>query len=298
MAKKKTALETGTIIHKSQGQEAWDRLKKRKGAMISLAGIILLLLIAIFADVIADYDTECVMQNVQMKFQGPSLEHIFGMDQVGRDLFARVVHGTRTALIMGVGATSISLIIGAVLACSCAFFGGKVDMIIMRCLDVLSSIPALVLAMAICAGIGNGMWQLITALSIGGISGFTRMFRSKALIIANMEYMEAGKALGASTPWLMTKYLFPNIISVVLVQGSMMVSSNVLMGATLSFIGLGVQPPQPEWGSMLSEALTYFQLYHRVDIVTGVFLILTSLCINTFGDCLRDALDPQLKGRA
>ena len=171
-------------------------------------------------------------------------------------------------------------------------------MIIMRCLDVLSSIPALVLAMAICAGIGNGMWQLITALSIGGISGFTRMFRSKALIIANMEYMEAGKALGASTPWLMTKYLFPNIISVVLVQGSMMVSSNVLMGATLSFIGLGVQPPQPEWGSMLSEALTYFQLYPRLVIVPGVFLILTSLCINTFGDCLRDALDPQLEGRA
>lgn len=295
--KTRSASKTG-VQHKSQGQEAWERLKKRKEAMIALAGIIILLLLAIFADVIADYNTTCVVQNVQEKLQGPSSAHIFGTDQVGRDMFGRVIHGTRTALIMGVGATSISLIIGAILACLCSYFGGVVDMVIMRLMDILSSIPALILAMAICAGIGNGLWQLITALSVGGISGFTRMFRSKALIVANMEYMEAGKALGASTSWLMLKYMFPNIISVVLVQGSMMVSSNVLMGATLSFIGLGVMPPQPEWGSMLSEGLAYFQLYPRLVLVPGIFLILTSLCINTFGDCLRDALDPQLKGRA
>lgn len=298
MAKKNETKSADYVAHKSQGQEAWGRLKKRKEAMIALAGIILLLLLAIFADVIADYNTMCVTQNVQEKLQGPSAAHILGTDHVGRDMFGRAIHGTRTALIMGVGATAISLAIGAVLACLCSYFGGVVDMIIMRLMDIMSSIPALILAMAICAGIGNGLWQTIIALSVGGISGFTRMFRSKALIVANMEYMEAGKALGASTGWLMLKYMFPNIISVVLVQGSMMVSSNVLMGATLSFIGLGVQPPQPEWGSMLSEGLQYFQLYPRLVIVPGIFLVITSLCINTFGDCLRDALDPQLKGRA
>lgn len=298
MAKKNKTKSADYVAHKSQGQEAWGRLKKRKEAMIALAGIILLLLLAIFADVIADYNTMCVTQNVQEKLQGPSAAHILGTDHVGRDMFGRAIHGTRTALIMGVGATAISLAIGAVLACLCSYFGGVVDMIIMRLMDIMSSIPALILAMAICAGIGNGLWQTIIALSVGGISGFTRMFRSKALIVANMEYMEAGKALGASTGWLMLKYMFPNIISVVLVQGSMMVSSNVLMGATLSFIGLGVQPPQPEWGSMLSEGLQYFQLYPRLVIVPGIFLVITSLCINTFGDCLRDALDPQLKGRA
>lgn len=278
--------------------EAWERLKHRPAAMISLAGIILIVLLAVFADVLADYNTMAVAQNAAEKLQGPSLRHILGTDKFGRDLFARIIHGARIALIMGVGATFLSMLIAVILASLGALCGNKVDNIIMRVMDILSSIPGLVIALAICAGLGAGLWQLVVALTVQAIPYQTRMVRSRALSIAQNEYIEAARLQGAGIGHIIVRHLLPNLASIVIVTATGNVSYNILMGATLSFIGLGVAAPRPEWGLMLSESMTYMARYPYITIVPGCAIVLTALCINTFGDCLRDAFDPQLKGRA
>jgi len=286
------------IKKKSQIMEAWDRLRKQPMAMLCLGVIIALLLIAIFADVIANYDAMCVKQNLAAKLSAPSAEHILGTDQFGRDTFGRVIHGVRTALLMGFLSSAISVVIATVLACLAAYFGGWVDTIIMRFIDVLSAIPPIVIALAICAGLGNGMWQLIVALSFGGLAIHTRMIRSSALSVVKKDFIETAVARGARTGRIMFRYIIPNVISIIIIQFASNVAINILQGATLSFIGLGVQKPRPEWGSMLNEAVTFMRTDIRLMIVPAVALAITALAINTFGDYLRDAFDPQLKGRA
>lgn len=294
---RKRDMDNGTLVKKSQFREAWDRLKKSPRAMIALGFIVLLILVALFADVLADYQETCVSQHLTEKLQGPSAAHILGTDDVGRDLFGRVVHGSRVALKIGFGTTLITLILGVILGCTAAFFGKWVDNLIMRITDILSTIPPLVLSMAIVAGLGNGVWQLMVAIGAGQIAEFIRLIRAKGLSVANMEFIESGRALGARNTRLIFKYMLPNVVSVVLIQGTVAVARAILTGATLSFIGLGVKSPTPEWGAMLQSAVNYIQLKPYQIVVPGVALVLTSLSINTFGDCLRDALDPQLKGK-
>ena len=294
---RKAKMDDGTLVKKSQFREAWDRLKVSPRAMISLGFIVFMVLVAIFADVLADYQSTCVTQHLAEKLQGPSAAHILGTDEVGRDLFGRVVHGSRVALEIGFGTTAVALLIGIVLGCTSAFYGKWVDNLIMRITDVLSTIPPLVLAMAIVAGLGNGVPQLMVAVGAGQVSEFVRLIRAKGLSVANMEFIESGRALGARNTRLIFKYLLPNVVSVVLIQGTVAVARAILTGATLSFIGLGVQSPTPEWGAMLQNAVNYIQLKPYQIVVPGVALVLTSMSINTFGDCLRDALDPQLKGK-
>lgn len=296
--KKKENAPGGDLRRKGQIQEAWDRLKKQPVAVLCMIVIALLFLIAIFADVIADYDTLCVAQNLGNKLKGPSAEHLLGTDQRGRDTFARVIHGVRTALLMGFLSSALSVLMATILACLCAYFGGWVDTVIMRIIDVFSAIPPIVIALAICAGLGNGKWQLIVALSFGGFAIHTRMIRSSALTVAKKDYIETAVARGAKTGRIMLRYIVPNIISIIVIQFASNVAINILQGATLSFIGLGVQKPRPEWGSMLNEAVVYMRSDIRMMAVPAVALVITSLAINTFGDYVRDAFDPQLKGKA
>lgn len=282
----------------SSAYEAWQRLRHQPVAMISLAGIIVIVLVAIFADFLADYDTLAVAQNAAEKLQGPSLQHIFGTDRFGRDLFARIIHGARIALVMGVLATALSMLVAVILASLGALCGNRVDNFIMRIMDILSSIPGLVIALAICAGLGAGLWQLVVALTVQAIPYQTRMVRSRALSIAQNEYIEAARTMGAGTGHIIKQHLLPNLASIIIVTATGNVAYNILMGATLSFIGLGVAAPRPEWGLMLSESMNSMTRYPHVAIVPGCAIVLTALCINTFGDYLRDAFDPQLKGRA
>lgn len=283
---------------KSQFNEVWGRLKKNKRAMVSLSVVVLLFGLAIFADVIANYDLLAVKQNVANRLQFPSPEHWFGTDLYGRDIFARIIHGTRIALILGFGATSLSIIIASIVGATAAYFGGRFDYVVTRIVDTMLAIPSLLLALALVASIGSGLFQLVIAISLGQIANFTRIIRSAALSVVNLEFIEAGKALGASHSWIVLRYVIPNIIGIVLIQGAMQVSMNILMGATLSFVGLGIQVPTPEWGAMLAEGLSYMQYRPYLVIVPGIFLMITALSINTFGDCLRDAFDPRLKGKS
>ncbi len=276
--------------------EVWLRLRKSPVAMLSLAGIILIVLIAIFADVIVSYDSG-IVQNARAKLLAPSAEHWFGTDQFGRDFFSRVIHATRTDLFLSIVSTALSVIGGTLLGCVGAYFGKKTDMIIMRACDILSGIPGMVLAMAICAGLGGGTVQLLIALSIGGIPVHTRMIRSKAISVSSMEYMEAAGALGSKTGRTLIKHLVPNIDSMIIIQFTGSIAQNIMMCASLSFINLGVKAPTPEWGILLSDGMTYMKLSPWLAVFPGVFIVFMSLCINTFGDCLRDAFDPKLKGK-
>ena len=290
--------KTKKVKKNSEFTEVWSRLRKNRRAMICLVICLIIFLLAVFADVLFDYDEMVVKQNVREKMEGFSWAHPLGTDQVGRDMLARIVHGTRTALLMGFGGVLLSVIVAIPIACAAAFFGGKTDIVIMWFSDVLNTVPQLVLALAVCAGLGNGLWQLVVALSVGGIAPFIRLIRSQALTVTGMEYIEAGKAMGASTIRIIFKYILPNTMSVILVQASANISHYILMGATLSFIGLGVKAPMPEWGCMLSEGLSYYQFFPRLVVVPGVAILITSLVIATLGDCLRDAFDPMLKGKA
>ena len=283
---------------KGQLYEVWERLRVQPIAVICIVVLFILFFIAIFADVIADYKTKALMVVAENKLLSPSWEHIFGTDNFGRDLFARIVHGTRVVLLVAVTSTLISAVIGTLLSCTATLFGGKVDLIIMRFIDVLLGIPNLIIAIAICAGLGGGTWQLIVALTITGITGQTRMQRSRAITIVHMEYIESARALGASTIHIIIRHLVPNLTSIIFIGVTGSISTNIMMISSLGFLGLGVPPPQPEWGLMLNNGVTYMARYPHMIIVPGIAILITSLCVSTFGDMLRDAFDPMLKGRA
>lgn len=282
----------------SPGLDSWRRLWRRPVAVVSMVVLMIIIGIAIFADLIVPYSQAITPVGGVSSLLKPSAEHIFGTDFYGRDLFARVIHGTRIDILMSVSATAVSITLGTVLACLCAHFGGKVDNVIMRIADVLSSIPGLVMALAICAGIGRGMWQLIVAMIMGTIAIHLRMIRSAALGVGSMEYVESAKALGAKTGYILRRHYLHNVVSVILIQATQNISINITIGATLSFIGLGVKSPTPEWGMLLSEGLDYLMINPWAAIFPGIFVVVTALAVSTFGDCLRDALDPKLKGKA
>lgn len=294
-------MESGTrkrTKKNTQAREIWESLRHQPIAMISMAGCLIILLIAIFADVIVPYDM-AIKQVATEKLLPPFTPgHILGTDNFGRDLFARIIHGARIAMIIGMVSTLISIVIATILASVAAMVGGKVDNLIMRIIDILSCIPGMVLALAICASLGNGIVQLLIALAVSGIPMHTKMIRSLALSVSKKEYVESAVALGAKPSYIIWRHLCPNLASIIIINGTAQVSINIMQGATLGFIGLGVKAPTPEWGTMLSEGLSYMIRNQFMVMIPGIALCIAALCINTFGDCLRDAFDPQLKGRA
>lgn len=281
----------------SQGREVWRRLRKNKLAMVALGVVFILLMIVIFADVIIGYDA-AVTNNAALKNAGPSAEHPFGCDSLGRDLFARIIHGTRISLLLGFGATSISTVVATLLGASAAFIGGKYDDILMRFFDIIIAIPSILLSLAIATGFGVGIPQLMIAIAIGQIAGFTRVIRSAVLGVVGQDYIEAARAIGIGNFSIICKHIVPNVLGTILVQSTMMVASNILMGAMLSFLGLGAPIPTPEWGKIMSEGLRELRYAAHVVIFPTIFITATTLSINILGDGLRDAFDPRLKGKA
>ena len=287
----------------SQAAEVWQSLIHRPAAVIALIGCGIILFLAIFADVIVPYDV-AIRQSGKIKLLAPMTTdiygklHLLGTDNLGRDITARVIHGARTAMEIGLISSLLSLVISTVLACLCAMIGGWVDNIIMRIVDVISCVPGMVVALAICAALGNGIPQLLVALTISSLPMHIKMIRSVALTVAKKDFVESAVALGANPWYIMVKHLVPNLASVILINGTAQVSINIMQGATLGFIGLGVKAPTPEWGTMLANGLSYTMQNQYMVYIPGAVLCLAALSINTLGDCLRDALDPQLKGKA
>ncbi len=292
MTKKKYVLHAGK---QSQIADVWFRLKKNKAAMCGLAAIIIIALLAIFADVIADYETKVIAQYPAERYQTPSWEHIFGTDAYGRDIFARVIHGARYSLMFGIVCTAVSLVGGALIGASAAFFGGKVENIIMRILDTIACIPAMLLTLSLVSAFGAGLQSLMLAISIGSIPAFARVVRSVVLTVVRQDYIEAAKATGVGTFRTIVFHVFPNAIGIIIVDATMNIAGLIMSAASLSFIGMGIQPPAPEWGAMLSEAQSMMRLYPHTVLFPGMMIVITALSFNLLGDGLSEALDPRMK---
>ena len=279
-----------------QVYDIWRALLKNKTAVAAMIFIIILILVAVFADVIADYKTVVIKNNVSQRLQPPSKAHWFGTDGYGRDIFARIVHGTRISLQIGIFTTLMSMAGGIIVGSIAGFYGGKVDSIIMRICDIFMSIPAILMAMAIVAALGQGLFNLMIALTVTSVPTFARVMRSQILTIRDSEYVEAARASGSSDAAIIFEHIIPNAVGPLIVQATLGVASGILSAAGLSYVGLGVEPPRPEWGSMLSEARSYMRQYPYLLLFPGVMIVLTALSFNLFGDGLRDAMDPRLKG--
>ncbi|MDU1912583.1 nickel transporter permease [Fusobacterium sp.] len=280
---------------RSQWREVWRMLKKNKMALLGLGILCILVLLALFADVIANYDTVVIKQNLGSRLQGPSAAHWLGTDEFGRDIFARLIHGARVSLMVGIVAVTISIACGGTLGALAGYYGGKLDNVIMRIMDIFLAVPSILLAIAIVSALGPSLGNLMVAISISNIPRYARIVRASVLSIKDQEFIEAAKAIGASNARIIFKHIIPNSLAPVIVQGTLGVASAILSTAGLSFIGLGIQPPNPEWGSMLSGGRQYLRYAWWVTTFPGMAIMITILSLNLLGDGLRDALDPRLK---
>lgn len=280
---------------RSMALEIWRRLKKNKMAMLGLTILVMLALTAIFADVIADYDTKVIAQDIPNRLQGPSMEHWCGTDEFGRDIFARLVHGSRVSLVVGLISVSISLFIGGALGAIAGYYGGRVDNVIMRIMDIFLAVPSILLAMTIVAALGTSLVNVMLAIGVSGVPGYARIVRASVMSIKDQEFVEASRAIGAKSPTTIFREILPNCLAPIIVQATLSVAGAILSTASLSFIGLGVQPPYPEWGAMLSGGRNYLRDALHLTLFPGLAIVITILALNLLGDGLRDALDPRLK---
>ena len=280
---------------RSQLSEIWRRLRRNRLAMLGLFIVILLILAAVFADQIADYDTDVVKQNVAIRFEGPSAEHWCGTDELGRDIFARLVHGARISLLVGVVAVIIALATGGVLGAIAGYFGGKLDNLIMRIMDIFLSIPILLLAIMIVAALGTSMMNLMIAIGLASMPTFARVVRASVLSVKDQEFVEAARAIGAKNSHIIVRHIVPNCLSPIIVQATLRVATAILSTPSLSFIGPGIKPPAPEWGAMLASGRSAIRDAPHVVVIPGMLIMVTILALNLLGDGLRDALDPKLK---
>ena len=280
---------------RSQFVEIWQRLKRNKMAMIGLAILLVLVFCAIFADVLFDYDTVVIKQDIANRLQAPSSAHWFGTDEFGRDILARLVHGARVSLVVGTVSVSIALIIGGTLGAFAGFYGGMVDMVIMRVMDVFLAVPSILLSMTIVAALGTDLFYVMLAIGISSVPNYARIVRAAVMGVKDQEFVEASRAMGASNATIIFKEVIPNCLAPIIVQVTLSVAGAILSTASLSFIGLGVQPPSPEWGAMLSSGRQYMRDALHLTLFPGLAIVITILALNLLGDGLRDALDPRLK---
>lgn len=280
---------------RSQFRTICHRFAKNKGAMVGLVILIFLVVIAVTAPLYISYDGQVIKQNIRERLQFPSLAHPFGTDQSGRDVLTRIIWGTRISLSASLVIICIATVFGALFGALAAFYGGKVDNIIMRIMDIFYALPFNLLAICIVASLGNGILNLGMACVVGVIPSFTRVFRSAMLPIVNQEYIEAARACDTSDLRILTKHILPNALGPIIVQATLNLAITILAIAGLSYIGLGIEAPQPEWGKMLSEGREYMRDYPYLVIFPGLAIMLSALSLNLIGDGLRDALDPKLK---
>ncbi|WP_349669431.1 ABC transporter permease [Lacrimispora sp.] len=269
------------------------QMSKNKAAMLGLLILSTEIILAILAPYIIPYDYS--FMDMANMFATPSFSHPFGCDDMGRDIFSRVLFGARYSISIGIIAVAIGSVIGCTIGAIAGFFGGQVDNLIMRFLDVIQAIPGMLLMIVISAVLGPGYFNTIVALSIGSISGMARMLRAQMLKERENEYIEAAQSINCSKFRIITSHLLPNCISPMIVSATMGVAQTITMAAGLSFIGLGVQPPIPEWGAMLSAARQFIRQAPHLVYFPGLAIAVTVLALNLLGDGLRDALDPKLK---
>jgi len=269
------------------------RLSQNSSAVIGLAVAVILVAMAIFAPLIAPYPYDKL--DLLNSKAAPSVQHIFGTDELGRDIFSRIVWGSRYSLSIGFLAVLFSSGVGMLLGAFAGYFGGLVDDIIMRLIDIIQSVPHILLAIAISVALGPGFFNTLLALGFGMITMATRLTRAAVLGVRHEEYLEAATSINANTARIIFRHVLPNSFSALLVSATMSIGGVIMAAAMLSFIGLGVQPPTPEWGAMIAGGRTLIRSCPWMVTFPGIFIMLAVLSLNMLGDGLRDALDPRLK---
>ncbi|ERL24876.1 ABC transporter, permease protein [Jonquetella sp. BV3C21] len=269
------------------------RLSRSPLAVFGLLVVAVLIFAAIFATQIAPYGQADM--NLANRFMFPSSAHWFGTDEFGRDILSRIIFGARISLQVGLIAVGISLVCGGLLGAIAGYYGGRLDNVIMRAMDVLLAIPGTLLAIAIAASLGPGLYNLMIAVGISAVPSYARIVRGSVLTLQGQEFVEAARAVGSSDWRIIMKHIIPNSMAPIIVQSTLGVASAILNAAGLSFIGLGIQPPTPEWGAMLSGGRSYIRNYPYMTLFPGLAIMITIMALNFLGDGLRDALDPKLK---
>lgn len=288
MASKQTAKKK-----RSRSAEVWHQLKKNKIAVVSMIVLILLFAVAICAPLIAPYEYD--QEDFSASFAKPSKEHLLGTDRLGRDILSRLIYGSRESLQIGMYSTLIAAAVGIVIGSIAGYYGGRIDNLLMRFLDIYQGIPMFLLCVTLAAVLGPSLRNTIIAIGISAVPQFARLMRASILTVGEMEYIQASKAINAKDARIIIKHIIPNAISPLIVSITMSMGSNVLAGAGMSFIGLGVQAPIPEWGAMISDARSFLRGHGELALYPGVCIMITVLAFNLLGDGLRDALDPRLR---
>ena len=288
-------------VQRTPWQETWRRFKKNRLAVAGLIFILILVIIA-FSTLIIDlvtqkeiYNSYVIKQDLRGRLEPPSAAHIFGKDEFGRDMLFRMLWAIRYSLFMGTIAIAISCLVGGVLGALAGYYGGIVDNVIMRFMDILLAIPSMLLAIAIVAALGTSITNVLIAIAISYVPTFARTVRAPILTVKDQEFVEAGRAIGSGDLRIIIHDIIPNSMAPIIVQATLGVAGAILSIAGLSFLGLGIQPPTPEWGAMLSNARSYIRDSWHITVIPGMGIMLTILALNVIGDGLRDALDPKLK---
>jgi peptide/nickel transport system permease protein len=281
-------------------REAWQRLRRNPGAIIGFSLVLVFVLTAVFAPLLAPFDPR--EQNLSLLTQGccpgPSADNLFGVDQLGRDELSRIIYGARFSLLIGVVSVAVGLSIGLVLGATAGYLGGFVDSVIMRFMDVMLSIPGLLLAIGIVAMLGSGLYQIMIAVGVTNIPIFARLLRGSVLAQKENDFVLAARAVGVPRRTILASHILPNAMSPLIVQGTLALATAIIDVAGLGFLGLGPQDPStPEWGTMLTEVDRYLQSAPHLAIIPGVAIVISVLGFNLIGDGLREALDPKLRGR-
>ena len=276
----------------SQFKEFWRRLRRNKMSMLGLYMLIAIILLCLFGPYFSPYDY--AKQDYKARLVFPCMSHPFGTDNFGRDILTRILVGGRYTLFITFICTTSAALIGCILGLLAGFFS-KLDNIIMRFVDIMMGIPTMLMCVSIVAALGSNMWNMMIALAITQSPEFARIMRAQVLTIKDSEYIEASRAIGCSNWRTIFSHIVPNAIAPIIVQYTLGAVSVILMSASLSFVGMGVQPPTPEWGLMISAGRDYLRDYWHIAIIPGLAIVATAFALNMLGDGLRDALDPRLK---
>ncbi len=279
----------------SQFGETMKRMARNKAAVLGLIILVALILMSLCADFLYDYDTYVVKQNIADRLQWPSAQHPLGTDEFGRDLLARIVHGSRTSLLLSFAAVALSLAVGGFLGAIAGYYGKWLDNLLMRIMDVILAIPMTLFAMVIVAALGASTLNLVIALSVSQIPTFARVVRGAVLTVKDSEYIEAARAIGQRDLSIISAHVLPNCMAPIIVQTTLRIAATITSTASLSFLGLGVTAPTPEWGALLSTGRTFIRDSSYLTFFPGLFIMITILSLNLLGDGLRDALDPRLR---
>ena len=277
----------------SQAREIWKRFCKNKAAVLGLIILVVLVFTAIFADIIAPEGRDA--QDLERTFVRPSPKYILGTDNLGRDMLSRIIYGTRTSLQVGFIAVTVSMSLGVIMGAISGYYGGIIDNLLMRIIDIIMAVPNILMAIAIASALGPGLTNVMIAVGVGAIPGFARQTRAAVLTIREREFVEAARAIGGNDLRIIARHILPNSMAPIIVESTLGLGNAILSAAGLSFIGLGIQPPIPEWGFMLSVGRRFLRDYPHMSIFPGLAIVIVVLALNMVGDGLRDALDPKLK---